>query len=268
VFGERIARSWQNLAGVAILGKFNGASGNYNATMVAYPEVDWAGVSRQFVDSLGFQFNERTTQIEPHDWQVRFANELALGNSIMTDLARDMWLYISMGYLKLKVKKEEVGSSTMPHKVNPIDFEKSESNFGTANALLGSLAARLPISRLQRDLSDSSTQRTWGTALGHTTVAHSALNRGLGKIDANEDKTTDDLCANWAVLTEPVQVVMRRYGVQDAYDQIKYAVRGQEFSESDYMALVEGLDIPADAKTRLLQLTPHDYTGMAQELSY
>jgi adenylosuccinate lyase len=267
VFYERIGRSKDRLGSIAILGKFSGATGNYNAVTVAYPEVDWPAVSQQFVESLGFEFNPTTTQIEPHDWLVAFCNELGLNNQIMTDLSRDMWTYISMGYFKQQVKAGEVGSSTMPHKVNPIDFENAESNFGSANAILSNLAAKLPISRLQRDLSDSSTQRTIGEAFGHTVVAHSSLKRGLGKVNPDEQRIAEDLDSQWAILTEAVQTVMRRYGVEGAYDIIKNAARGQELAEADYQNLVSGLDIPEEAKVTLQNLKPSTYIGKASEIA-
>ncbi|MBI2009020.1 adenylosuccinate lyase [Candidatus Saccharibacteria bacterium] len=267
VFYERIDRSKGRLGSIAILGKFNGATGNYNSVSVAYPEVDWPAVSQRFVESLGFEFNTTTTQIEPHDWLVALCNELGLNNQIMTDLSRDMWTYISMGYFKQQVKAGEVGSSTMPHKVNPIDFENAESNFGSANAILGNLAAKLPISRLQRDLSDSSTQRTIGEAFGHTVVAHSSLKRGLKKVDPNKDKIAEDLDSQWAVLTEAVQTVMRRYGVEGAYGIIKNASRGQEMTEADYQNLVNCLDIPDEAKATLQSLRPSTYIGRAPEIA-
>jgi adenylosuccinate lyase len=268
VFSDRIMESAEHLGSVAIIGKFNGATGNYNAVTVAYPEIDWPAVSRGFVKSLGFEFNEATTQIEPHDWIARYCNELALSNTAMTDLARDMWTYISMGYFKQRVKKNEVGSSTMPHKVNPIDFENAEANFGVANALLRHLAEKLPISRLQRDLSDSSAQRTFGEAFGHTVIAHGSLERGLGKAYPNEEKMADDLNDNWAVLTEAVQTVMRRYGIEGAYDRIKAASRGMEFSEESYHGLVESIDeLPEEAKETLRQLTPATFVGRAPEIA-
>jgi adenylosuccinate lyase len=267
VFANRLGRSAERLGGVAILGKLNGASGNYNAVTFAYPEVDWPSVSRAFVQGMGFEFNTHTTQIEPHDWMAAYANELALSNSIMTDLARDMWMYISNGTFKLRVVAGEVGSSTMPHKVNPIDFENAESNFGTANALLGSLAARLPISRLQRDLSDSSTQRTIGEALGHTVVGHKGLMRGLGKVGPDTEAIKGELDGEWSVLTEAVQTVMRRHKVSGAYEAIKAVSRGKSLDKDGYLELVEQLELPEDAKTRLRDLTPQTYLGHAADLA-
>ncbi|MGH7196080.1 MAG: adenylosuccinate lyase [Candidatus Saccharimonadales bacterium] len=210
VFAERLGKSSARLGAVAIMGKFSGATGSYNAVSVAYPEINWPKISKEFIESLGFEADVATTQIEPHDWQAVFASELALSNSIMIGLARDMWAYISKDYFKQQIITAEVGSSTMPHKVNPIDFENAEANFGVANALLGFLSTKLPISRLQRDLSDSSTQRAIGEAFGHTYVAQRSLLKGLGRVVANEEAMTADLDEAWPVLTEAMQTVMRR----------------------------------------------------------
>ncbi len=267
VFSERLSGSIGRLGSAAILGKFNGASGNYNAVTFAYPEVDWPALSKRFVESLGFDFNETTTQIEPHDWMAVLFNEIALNNTIMTDLSRDMWAYISNGVFKQQVIAGEVGSSTMPHKVNPIDFENAEANFGAANALLTFLSSKLPISRLQRDLSDSSAQRTIGEAFGHTHVAHKSLKRGLGKVNPDFERIGEELSEEWSVLTEAVQTVMRRYGVTGAYEAIKAASRGKALTQADYLGLVEGLDLPTDAKERLLELTPQTYIGKAPDIA-
>src|SRR3990167_6555238 len=268
VFAERLDESARCLGGIAIKGKLNGASGNYSALTIAYPEVDWPAVSQDFVEDLGFEFNSTTTQIEPHDWMVRYFNELALANNIMTDSARDIWLYIMLNYFKLNVIEGETGSSTMPHKVNPIDFEKAWSNFGSANVVLSGLADRLPISQLQRDLSDSSTQRTTGEALGHTLVGQRSMIRGLEKIIPNEEAINRDLNKNWAVLTEAVQTVMRRYGIEGAYDIIKAASRGRDITEADYLKLAGSIEgIPAAVRARLLNLTPATYTGRAAEIA-
>jgi len=267
VFSERLEDSATRLGAIAIRGKLNGASGNFNALHVAYPDVDWRTVSHDFIVEQGFIPNQVTTQIESHDWMAVFANELSLSNTIMTDLARDMWAYISRGVFKLKVVKGEVGSSTMPHKVNPIDFENAESNLGTANAVLSSLAVRLPISRLQRDLSDSSTQRTIGTALGHTVVGHKSLKRGLGKVTPNEDKIAEELDGEWSVLTEAVQTVMRRYGVSGAYETIKAVSRGKSLDREAYLELVEQIDIPDGPKGRLRELSPRTYLGYAPQIA-
>lgn len=270
VFERGIRRSADNLGSLAIEGKLNGATGNYNALFAAYPDVNWQKVARDFVESLGFEFNPITTQIEPHHWMVRFMNELALNNSIMTDAARDIWTYISMGYFKQIPKAGEVGSSTMPHKVNPIDLENAESNFQTANALAKSLAERLPISRLQRDLSDSSTLRNVGPVFGHTAVAHASMKRGLGKISPNEDKIAEDLESEYSILTEAVQTVMRRYNVPGSYDIIKESSRGQEIDKEAYGRLitrVAGYDIPGWALEYLKSLTPATYSGFSRELA-
>lgn len=268
VFSERLRRSHKRIADIAMFGKFNGASGNYNAVTVAYPEVDWPSVSKQFVRSFGFEFNETTTQIEPHDFTADFSYENALANTIMTDLSRDMWQYISMGYFAQEVKAGEVGSSTMPHKVNPIDFENAEANFGAANSTLTFLAAKLPISRLQRDLSDSSAQRTFGEAFGHTLIGQKSLKRGLSKVHANPAKIAEDLNAEWPVLTEAVQTVMRRYNIEGAYELIKDVSRGKPLTQEGYLELIGNLNIPQDAKTRLQELTPATYTGKAQEIAH
>lgn len=267
VFSDRLYYSGERLGRVAILGKLNGASGNYNALAYAYPEVEWRGVSHQFVESLGFGVNHTTTQIEPHDWMAAYFNEVALGNTIMTDVSKDMWLYISNHVFKQQAKAGEVGSSTMPHKVNPIDFENAESNLGTANALLRSLADRLPISRLQRDLSDSSTQRTVGEALGHTVVGHKSLKRGLGKINPDTEAIGEELGREWAVLTEAVQTVMRRYKVTGAYELIKAASRGKALDQTGYLEIVEAIEVPEAEKQRLRELTPHTYIGYAAEIA-
>jgi adenylosuccinate lyase len=267
VFARRIDGHQHRLASIAILGKFNGASGNYNAMTFAYPEVDWAQVSKDFVSRLGFDFNGTTTQIEPHDWMAAYFNEVGVGNTVLTDVSRDFWTYISQGYFRQPVKEGEVGSSTMPHKVNPIDFENAEGNFGIANALLGNLAARLPISRLQRDLSDSTTQRSIGTAAGHTLVGYKSLSKGLSKVVPDREKIQEDLDREWAVLTEPVQTVMRRYGVTGAYDAIKTASRGRALTQEDYLGLVDSILIPDSEKERLRALTPATYIGRAADIA-
>ncbi|HVX58201.1 MAG TPA: adenylosuccinate lyase [Candidatus Saccharimonadales bacterium] len=270
VFERGLRRSAEHLGSVAIEGKLNGATGNYNALHAAYPDVNWREVAIEFVESLGFEFNPITTQIEPHHWVARFMNELALNNSIMTDAARDIWTYISMGYFKQIPKSGEVGSSTMPHKVNPIDFENAESNLQTANALARSLAERLPISRMQRDLSDSSTLRNVGPIFGHTTVAHASMKRGLGKISPNEAKIAQDLDGEYSILTEAVQTVMRRFNIPGSYDIIKEASRGQEMDEEAYhrlISLISAYDIPETALEYLKGLAPSTYSGYSRELA-
>ncbi|HYL23896.1 MAG TPA: adenylosuccinate lyase [Burkholderiales bacterium] len=266
-FAHRLARAKQRIAAVPILGKVNGAVGNYNAHLVAYPDFDWERFSRRFVERLGLEFNAYTTQIEPHDWLAELLDAYARANSILLDLDRDVWGYISLGYFAQKVKAGEVGSSTMPHKVNPIDFENSEGNIGIANALLRHLADKLPVSRWQRDLSDSTASRNIGTALGHTLLAYAAAERGLGKLQVDARALAADLDGNWEVLAEAVQQVMRRYGVADAYDKLKDLTRGKRLERGALSQFVKSLPIPADAKRRLLALTPARYTGLAADLA-
>jgi len=266
-FAHRLARARERIAKVAVLGKANGAVGNYNAHSVAYPDVDWERFSRRFVEKLGLAVNPYTTQIDPHDWLAELLDAYAHANSVLLDLDRDLWGYISLGYFRQKTKKGEVGSSTMPHKVNPIDFENSEGNIGVANALLRHLADKLPVSRWQRDLSDSTAQRNIGTALGHTLLAYASCMRGLGKLEADPKRLAADLDANWEVLTEAVQQVMRRHGIADAYDKLKAISRGKRLDRRELAAFVKSLPIPPDAKKRLLALTPATYTGLAAELA-
>ncbi|HYY61000.1 MAG TPA: adenylosuccinate lyase [Burkholderiales bacterium] len=266
-FAHRLARAKERIGAVPILGKVNGAVGNYNAHLVAYPDFDWERFSRRFVERLGLEFNAYTTQIEPHDWLAELLDAYARANSILLDLDRDVWGYISLGYFAQKVKAGEVGSSTMPHKVNPIDFENSEGNIGIANALLRHLADKLPVSRWQRDLSDSTASRNIGTALGHTLLAYAAAERGLGKLQVDARRLAADLDGNWEVLAEAVQQVMRRYGVADAYDKLKDLTRGKRLERGALSQFVKSLPIPPDAKRRLLALTPARYTGLAAELA-
>ena len=266
-FAHRLARSRGRIAAVTVLAKMNGAVGNYNAHVAAYPELDWERFCRRFVERLGFEFNAYTTQIEPHDWLAELLDAYAHANSVLLDLDRDLWGYISLGYFSQKTRKSEVGSSTMPHKVNPIDFENSEGNIGIANALLRHLAEKLPVSRWQRDLSDSTAQRNVGAALGHTLLAYAACLRGLAKLQADPRRIAADLEANWEVLTEAVQQVMRRYGVAGAYDKLKAISRGKRLDRRGLAAFVKGLPIPPEAKKRLLALTPARYTGLAAELA-
>ncbi len=266
-FAHRLSRARERIAAVAALGKINGAVGNYNAHMTTYPDFDWERFCRRFVERLGLEFNAYTTQIEPHDWVAELLDAYARANSILLDLDRDLWGYISLGYFRQKVKEGEVGSSTMPHKVNPIDFENSEGNIGVANALLRHLADKLPVSRWQRDLSDSTAQRNIGTALGHTLLAYSACLRGLGKLEVDPARLEADLEQNWEVLAEAVQQVMRRHGVPDAYDKLKAMSRGKRLEREALAEFVKSLPIPAQAKKRLLALTPAKYTGLAAELA-
>jgi adenylosuccinate lyase len=266
-FAQRLARARQRIARVAVLGKANGAVGNYNAHVAAYPGFAWERFCRRFVEALGLEFNPYTTQIEPHDWLAELLDAYAHANCVLLDLDRDLWGYISLGYFAQKAKKGEVGSSTMPHKVNPIDFENSEGNVGIANALLRHLAEKLPVSRWQRDLSDSTAQRNVGTALGHTLLAYQSCLRGLSKLQAVPARLAADLEGNWEVLAEAVQQVMRRHGVPDAYDKLKAISRGKRLERRQLAQFVKELPIPAEAKKRLLALTPAKYTGLAADLA-
>ena len=263
----RLLRQQKQLAQIEMPGKINGAVGNYNAHIVAYPEIDWPAFAQRFVESLGLTFNPYTTQIEPHDGIAELCDVQRRINTILIDLCRDIWGYISLGYFKQSVKAGEVGSSTMPHKVNPIDFENAEGNFGIANALLTHFAEKLPISRWQRDLTDLTVLRALGTAFGHSLIAIDALMRGLGKLSANPERLATDLDAAWEVLAEPVQTVMRRYDLPNPYEQLKALTRGQGITEAAMREFVAGLDLPADAKARLLALTPGGYVGLAEALA-
>jgi adenylosuccinate lyase len=266
-FAHRLRRARQRIAAVSILGKVNGAVGNYNAHAVAYPGVDWERFCRRFVERLGLEFNPYTIQIEPHDSFAELFDAYARANTVLLDLDRDIWGYVALGYFRQKLKRGEVGSSTMPHKVNPIDFENSEGNVGVANALLRHLAEKLPVSRWQRDLSDSTALRNAGSALGHTLLAWGACLRGLGKLEADAKRLAADLDANWEVLAEPVQQVMRRYGVPGAYEELKALTRGRRLERRQLAAFIRRLPIPAAARKRLLALTPATYTGRAAELA-
>jgi len=263
----RLHRQVAVMHGIEFPGKINGAVGNYNAHVVAYPQVDWPSLAQRFVESLGLDFNAYTTQIEPHDGIAELCDAQRRINTILVDLCRDVWGYISLGYFKQAVQAGEVGSSTMPHKVNPIDFENAEGNFGLANALLGHFSEKLPISRWQRDLTDSTVLRALGTAFGHTLVALSSLERGLGKLSVNPERLAADLDAAWEVLAEPVQTVMRRYGLPNPYEQLKELTRGQGMNAQSMRAFISALELPADAKARLLALTPGGYSGLAGRLA-
>jgi len=263
----RLERQRAQLVAVEISGKINGAVGNYNAHAITYPEVDWQVFSQRFVESLGLGYNAYTTQIEPHDGVAEYCDAVRRANIILIDLARDIWGYISLGYFKQALKAGEVGSSTMPHKVNPIDFENAEGNFGLANALLGHFAEKLPISRWQRDLTDSTVLRSLGTAFGHTLVALESLKKGLGKLTVNPERIAADLDASWEVLAEAVQTVMRRYGLPEPYEQLKALTRGQGITRESMRVFIDSLDLPADAKQRLQALTPGSYIGQAIELA-
>jgi adenylosuccinate lyase len=263
----RLERQRRQLVAVEISGKINGAVGNYNAHVIAYPEVDWQAFSSNFVQSLGLDYNAYTTQIEPHDGVAEYCDAVRRANIILIDLARDIWGYISLGYFKQTLKAGEVGSSTMPHKVNPIDFENAEGNFGIANALLGHFAEKLPISRWQRDLTDSTVLRALGTAFGHGLVATESLKKGLGKLNVNEGRIAADLDSSWEVLAEAVQTVMRRYGLPQPYEQLKALTRGKGITQESMRHFVSDLDLPVDAKQRLLELTPGGYVGLAEPLA-
>ncbi|TPG10222.1 adenylosuccinate lyase [Rhodanobacter glycinis] len=263
----RLQRQRQQLAAMEISGKINGAVGNYNAHAITYPEVDWRAFSQRFVEGLGLDYNAYTTQIEPHDGIAEYCDAVRRANIILIDLARDIWGYISLGYFKQTLKAGEVGSSTMPHKVNPIDFENAEGNFGLANALLGHFAEKLPISRWQRDLTDSTVLRALGTAFGHGLVALESLKKGLGKLNVNAERIAADLDNSWEVLAEAVQTVMRRYGLPEPYEQLKALTRGHGITKDSMREFIRGLDLPADAKQRLLELTPGSYIGLAETLA-
>lgn len=261
---HRVQRRWQN---VAILGKWNGAVGNFNAHIVAVPAADWPTLSRTFIESLGLEFNPYTTQIEPHDWIAEYCDALAATNVILIDLCRDCWGYISLGYLRQRAVATEVGSSTMPHKVNPIDFENAEGNLGIANSLLGHFAEKLPVSRWQRDLTDSTVLRNLGVALGHTLIAWRALGRGLDKLAADPLRIAADLNGAWEVLGEAVQTVLRAAGVPEGYERLKDFTRGRAVDASALATFIDTLPLADNEKTRLKALTPATYTGLAARLA-
>ena len=264
----RLQRARKRIANVETLGKINGAVGNYNAHLAAYPDVDWEGFARKFVEMQGLTFNPYTIQIEPHDYMAELFDAFARANTVLVDLNRDIWGYISLGYFKQKVVAGEVGSSTMPHKVNPIDFENSEGNLGLANALLKHLSEKLPVSRWQRDLTDSTVLRNMGVALGYTLLAYESCIKGLGKLEANPQRLAEDLDNSWEVLAEPIQTVMRRYNVENAYDKLKELTRGKGGINRDSLhAFIATLDIPEAEKQRLAALTPATYLGMAAQLA-
>jgi adenylosuccinate lyase len=264
----RIARAQRAIASVELLGKINGAVGNYNAHLSAYPTLDWPTFAQRFVESLGLTFNPYTIQIEPHDYMAELFDAIARCNTILIDLDRDIWGYISLGYFKQRVKAGEVGSSTMPHKVNPIDFENSEGNLGLANAVLRHLAEKLPISRMQRDLTDSTVLRNMGVALGYSLLGYESLGRGLDKLEVNHARLAEDLDQNWDVLAEPIQTVMRKYHIADAYEQLKDLTRGKGGLTRDAVhVFVNGLPISETDKQTLRALSPASYTGAAQSLA-
>ncbi len=263
----RLQRQGEVLAGLPMPGKINGAVGNYNAHVAAYPEIDWPAFSRRFVESLGLDWQPYTTQIEPHDGIAELCDACKRIDTIAIDLCRDLWGYISQGYFKQAVKAGEIGSSTMPHKVNPIDFENAEGNFGIASALFEHFAAKLPISRWQRDLTDSTVLRALGTAFGHMLIGLDALQRGLGKLSVNPDRLAADLDASWEVLAEAVQTVMRRHGLPNPYEQLKALTRGQGINAESMREFIASLDLPAEDRQRLLAMTPGSYTGLAERLA-
>ena len=261
----RLRRQIEQIRAVQILGKVNGAVGNYNAHLSAYPDIDWQANAEQFISELGLSLNPYTTQIEPHDYIAELFDAIARANTILIDLNRDIWAYISIGYFKQKTIAGEVGSSTMPHKVNPIDFENSEGNLGIANALLNHLAAKLPVSRWQRDLTDSTVLRNMGVGLGYSMIAYSSIEKGLGKLQLNAQSLSNDLDNSWEVLAEPIQTVMRRYGVPEPYEKLKALTRGQDITQASLSVFINTLEIPESAKQELLAMTPQSYTGNAAE---
>lgn len=264
----RLKRQETQLKNNDVLGKINGAVGNFNAHLSAYPEFDWESFAKQFVESLGLTYNPLTIQIEPHDYMAELYDTLARINTILIDLNRDIWGYISVGYFKQKVKVGEIGSSTMPHKVNPIDFENSEGNLGMANAILRHMAEKLPISRWQRDLTDSTVLRNMGVGFGYTLLGYDSCLRGLNKLEVNTQRLEEDLNNSWEVLAEPIQTVMRRYGIENPYEQLKELTRGKGgINQASLHAFIQTLSIPAEAKANLLALTPANYIGKAVELA-
>ncbi|MGB5291459.1 MAG: adenylosuccinate lyase [Lysobacterales bacterium] len=263
----RLQRQLEQLSQQPILGKINGAVGNFNAHITACPELDWPHFAKRFVESLGLTWNPWTTQIEPHDWMAESFHTMVRYHTVLIDLCRDIWAYISIGYFSQKTIAGEIGSSTMPHKVNPIDFENAEGNLGVANALLAHLAEKLPVSRWQRDLTDSTVLRTIGTAAGNGMIAYASLLKGLGKLRLNTARLADDLDNSWEVLAEPIQTVMRLYGIENPYEQLKALTRGKAISADIMVEFVQTLDIPASAKQRLLELTPAGYTGNAADMA-
>jgi adenylosuccinate lyase len=264
----RLARARAQVAAVQPLAKMNGAVGNYNAHLAAWPDFDWEAFSRRVVETeLGLGFNPYTIQIEPHDWMAELFDAIARTNTILIDWSRDVWGYVSLGYFRQRLKEGEVGSSTMPHKVNPIDFENAEGNLGLANALLTHLSQKLPISRWQRDLSDSTVLRNMGVALGHAALGYDSMQRGLDKLEVDRDALAADLDAAWEVLAEPIQTVMRRHGLPNPYERLKALTRGKAITREAIMALIESLELPEPEKARLRALTPSNYTGLAATLA-
>lgn len=263
----RLRRQLQSVESVKPLGKFNGAVGNYNAHLSAYPDVDWPTVSREFVESLGLEWNPMTTQIEPHDYMAELFQAITRFNTILLDFDRDVWSYISLGYFKQKTVAGEIGSSTMPHKINPIDFENSEGNLGLANAILAHLSEKLPISRWQRDLTDSTVLRNMGVGFGYSLLAYTSTLKGISKLQVNPQRLAEDLDNAWEVLAEPIQTVMRRYGIPEPYEKLKALTRGQAITQETLQSFVSTLELPEDVKQDLMQLTPSGYVGLAESLT-
>jgi adenylosuccinate lyase len=263
---ERLQRQLTQIGAIAPLGKLNGATGSYNAHLVAYPEIDWPDIAKRFVESMGLEWNPYTTQIEPHDYMAELFHAFVRFNTVLLDLDRDVWGYIALGYFRQKIVPGEVGSSTMPHKVNPIDFENSEGNLGLANTLFEHLAQKLPVSRWQRDLSDSTVLRNIGIGFGYALLAYSSAVKGIGKLEANPDRLNADLDDNWSVLAEAIQTVMRRYGIAEPYEKLKMLTRGRgEITRSELHDFIQGLGLPDEITQKLLQLTPHTYIGNAAQ---
>jgi len=261
----RLRRQREQVSAVSLLGKINGAVGNYNAHLVTYPEVDWERTAREFVTSLGLEWNPRTTQIEPHDYIAELFDAVSRFNTVLLDFDRDVWGYISLGYFRQRTVAGEVGSSTMPHKVNPIDFENSEGNLGLANAVFAHLGGKLPVSRWQRDLTDSTVLRNLGVGIAYSVIAWQATLKGITKLEANPQRLQQDLEENWEVLAEPIQTVMRRYGIEQPYEKLKELTRGRRVDRESLRTFIQSLEIPEKAKERLLRLTPADYVGNAAE---
>ena len=266
-FVSRLDRQLVLLKNAEYLAKMNGAVGNYNAHSIAYPKVDWESVSNGYIDSLGLSFNPYTTQIEPHDWMAELFHTIIRINNIFLDLSRDIWMYISIGYFKQVVNESEVGSSTMPHKVNPIDFENAEGNIGLANAILDHLASKLTISRMQRDLSDSTAQRNIGTAFAQSEIAIQSLLKGLSKIEISKENLKQDLMDNWEILAEPIQTILRRENIPNAYENLKDLTRGQKLNEEKLHRFIDSLDVTESVKDEMKALTPESYTGIAESLA-
>ena len=266
-FVSRLDRQLVLLKNAEYLAKMNGAVGNYNAHSIAYPKVDWESVSNGYIDSLGLSFNPYTTQIEPHDWMAELFHTIIRINNIFLDLSRDIWMYISIGYFKQVVNESEVGSSTMPHKVNPIDFENAEGNIGLANAILDHLASKLTISRMQRDLSDSTAQRNIGTAFAQSEIAIQSLLKGLSKIEISKENLKQDLMDNWEILAEPIQTILRRENIPNAYENLKDLTRGQKLNEEKLHQFIDSLDVTEGVKDEMKALTPESYTGIAESLA-